>query len=158
MREGIVSSSSQTCREHRVHTITTGHGLGVAEGGSGEGSKEDSGEAHGENDKRVLSGERHRAKRTVMECEGELQTEELELQVGHLLYTRTPWAGARPGGHAMIHRTQRAHGVTAIRAPSLHRLIVPGGRRLGFSAQLMAHRVLCAMGCGHEYIRTASSK
>ena len=70
-------SIAQTLEEERgAPTITTGHGLGVAEGGSGEGSKEDSGEAHGENDKRVLSGERHRAKRTVMECEGELQTEE----------------------------------------------------------------------------------
>ena len=51
--------------------------------------------------------------------------------------------GARPGDHPMIHRTQRAHGVTAIRAPSSHRLIIPAGRRLGFSTQLMAHRV-CA--------------
>ena len=49
--------------EHRKRTITASHGEGlrVAEGGSGEGSKEDDGEAHGENEKRVLSGERHRA-------------------------------------------------------------------------------------------------
>ena len=78
-------------------TVTTslGEGLRVTKGSGGEGSENDDGEAHGENDKRVLSGERHRAKRTVMECEGELQTEETLLQAGDL-YTYAS-ASSRPG-------------------------------------------------------------
>ncbi|RPD58635.1 hypothetical protein L226DRAFT_144802 [Lentinus tigrinus ALCF2SS1-7] len=44
-----------------------------------------------------------------MESEGELQTEELELQPALLIYGRAGRAGARPGGHAaMIHRTSSA--------------------------------------------------
>ena len=68
MRERVVSSSSQTCGEHRAHTITTGHGLGVADGDGRESSKEDGGEAHVEYDERVRSrGEAPGRKRIAME-------------------------------------------------------------------------------------------